>query len=76
MAITIDPQLEQEIEEQARVHGYHNPSAYLRDFMKQNRESQDALKQTRGWQLVEHLRGTASRHISADEIMRQTRSEV
>lgn len=76
MAITIDPQLEQEIVEQARIHGYDSPSAYLHDLVKRSGAFQEKFDQTRGRKIVERLRGTASRRISADEIMAETRSEI
>ena len=83
MALTIDPQLEHEIEERAHARGYRQPADYLADLVRQERQAAADPEQgrpaeplSRGRAAVERMRGTATSGLTTDQIMEMTRSEV
>ena len=82
MSIELDPDLEREIERQAKAHGYEQASDYLRSLVGPDEKATDHateevdLKKTEAWRHVQHLKGTATRGLTADQIMEETRSEV
>ena len=85
MTITLKPETEQYLRERARELGLHDPSLYVERLLDRERDqdgddtgeiSDEELRKTDAWRVVERMKGTATRGLTADQIMAETRSEV
>lgn len=77
MSITIDPQLEHEIERRARTLGYGRPGDYIAELVKNDvRVVADEAQPGKARQWIDRIRGTATSGLTTDEIMNMTRSDA
>lgn len=77
MSITIDPQIEHEIEQRARARGYGRPGDYIAELVKNDvRIAADEARPGKARQWIDRIRGTATSGLTSDEIMEMTRSDA
>ena len=84
MAISIDPEVERYLRQQAREAGMEDVAAFIEMLVQEHRTrdpdagerlTEEQLRQTPAWQAVQRMAGTASPELNADQIMNETRSE-
>ncbi len=85
MTITFEPETEQFLEEEARKEGLRDAATLVKRLVDRHKAqkagdpdaiSDEELRQTEAWRIVEQLAGTATRDVTTDQLMAETRSEV
>lgn len=85
MTITLRPELERRLQDEARLAGLRDASALVERLVERHlaalSPSMDAptpadLRQTEAWWAVQKMKGTATGGLTADAIMAETRSEI
>lgn len=80
MTITLKPESEQYLRERAHKLGLQDPGSYVEQLLERDRHDAavgPALpKDSPGRRIVERLAGTATRNVTTEGLMAETRSEV
>ena len=85
MTITLQPETEQYLEEEAKREGLRDAATLVQRLIDRHKAQRtltkknltdEEVRQSDAWRVIERLTGTATRNITTDELMAETRSEV
>ena len=79
LTLTLPPESEAYLRDRTRDLGFAHPSEYVQRLVEQDRSrtaGEAAPSASPGRRIVERLQGTATRGLTAEQIMAETRSEV
>ena len=87
MTITLDPQTEQHLVEQAAREGFASPDVLVTHLIRQHCDrgdevkpngqtmSKEELMKTEAWKAVQKMAGTWQSPLTTDDVMRMTRGD-
>ena len=76
MTITLQPETERYLEDQAKKQGLDNASQYVERLIQRDRTERDVTDGETARQWLDRIAGTLKTDLTTEEIMDLTRSEV